>query len=228
MALLAFDTSSDRGSVAIADGPKILSEKTWDREGSHGELLTPAIEFCLREAGLEAKKLDALAIGRGPGSFTGVRVAVNAARALGFALGLPVHAFDSSEILLAQARRPDLPVAILINAYKNLLFASTFAVAECGSRRKVLPLDAYELSKISPGLAVPHVAIGDGFAVYESAMSPGMRSMCLRDPKIDDFPSAVTIAGLARDPKLSRPMVWKDIQALYIRASGAEENLSSK
>ena len=79
MLLLAFDTSTSQGGVAVFQDSHLKARHVWSREGSHGELLTPAIEKALNEAGVQAYQLDAVAIGRGPGSFTGARIAVNAA-----------------------------------------------------------------------------------------------------------------------------------------------------
>ena len=101
MFTLALDTSTSQGGVAVLEGERVLSRIVWSREKSHSEFLTPNIETCLRDAGLEVRALDRIAVGRGPGSFTGIRVAINAARALAYALSKPVFTFDTMEILAA-------------------------------------------------------------------------------------------------------------------------------
>jgi tRNA threonylcarbamoyladenosine biosynthesis protein TsaB len=123
MLLLAFDTSTSKGGVAIAEDDKILSSLTWEREGSHAELLTPAIETCLSQAGRSLKEIEALAIGNGPGSFTGVRIAVNAARTLGYSLGKSIFVFDTSELIAENCKSRGLPLAVVINAPHNFVFA---------------------------------------------------------------------------------------------------------
>ncbi|RYZ65151.1 MAG: tRNA (adenosine(37)-N6)-threonylcarbamoyltransferase complex dimerization subunit type 1 TsaB, partial [Proteobacteria bacterium] len=63
MAVLAFDTSTAQGSVALIEGEKVLGQRSWTRERSHSEFLTAEIEAVLKEANFPAKNLRALAIG---------------------------------------------------------------------------------------------------------------------------------------------------------------------
>jgi len=225
MLILAFDTSTSKGGVAVLRDDQFLCEKTWSREGSHGELLTPALQECLESAGLKTKDLDALAIGHGPGSFTGVRVTVNAARALAYALNLPVYVFDTTEIIAEAVNRHDYPVAVLINAHKNLIFASTFEW-ENGLWRRKVPLAAYELNELGSLITSPHLALGDAFDEFAPSMDQALLQNLVRDPELSDEPNPVTLGLMAYKRRDSiQPLDWKNVQALYIRPSGAEENL---
>lgn len=225
MLILAFDTSTSKGGVAVLRDDKVLAEKTWSREGSHGELLTPALQECLESAGLGTKDLDALAIGHGPGSFTGVRVTVNAARAIAFASNLPVYVFDTAEIIAEAVTRQDYPLAILINAHKNLIFASTFEWGNGVWRRKI-PLAAYELNELETIITSPHLALGDAFDEFAPSMNQALLKNLVRDPELSDEPNPVILGRMAYKRRDSvQPLDWKNVQALYIRPSGAEENL---
>lgn len=225
MLVLAFDTSTNRGSAAVLRDGAIVSRLSWDREGSHGEMLVPALEESLKKASAEASDLDAIAIGHGPGSFTGVRVAVNAAKALSYANGLPVYAFDTTELLAAGVLDQSLPVLALVNAHKNLVYASTFEWSGRGWVRK-LDLDARTVEQVQDAVKTPHVVVGDGFEEYQEHFSMGFHSKMKRDPRIPDDPVPESFANLLKDVSaLPRPLDWKAVQALYIRASGAEEKL---
>ncbi len=225
MLILAFDTSTNKGGVAVLHDGDVICEKSWSRESSHGELLTPALEHCLSSAGLKVKDLDALAIGHGPGSFTGVRVTVNAARALAYAANLPVYVFDTSEIIAEAVSRHDVPVAVLINAHKNLIFASTFKWDGAGWRRE-LPLAAYNLDELKQLVTVPHITLGDAYDEFASSMDPALLQNLIRAPQLSDEPDATIIGRMALDRRNQvQPLDWKEVQALYIRPSGAEENL---
>lgn len=94
MNLLAFDTSTEACSVALATGERLL-ERFELAPRRHAELLLPMGESLLREAGLGIDELDAVAFGRGPGAFTGVRLAVGVAQGLGLARGLPLVSVSS-------------------------------------------------------------------------------------------------------------------------------------
>src|SRR3954453_1100277 len=102
-ALIAFDTSTERMSVALQSGDRVLA-----RDGSGGAqastTLLPAIVGLLEEAGLALADLDAIAFGRGPGAFTGLRTACSVAQGLGGGAGKPVLPIDSLLVVAEAAR----------------------------------------------------------------------------------------------------------------------------
>lgn len=110
MKLLGLDTSSGQCSVALlADGQVVTRSATTARE--HAQLLLPMIDAVLAEAGLALAALDGIAFGRGPGSFTGVRIAAAATQGLAAGAGLPVLAVSDLRALAEGARRRLLPAA---------------------------------------------------------------------------------------------------------------------
>ena len=88
--LLAFDTATSAVTVAVADGDHVLASVTSIDARRHGELLAPAIVAVLAEAGVDRRQLTAIAVGVGPGPFTGLRVGLVTARTLGAVLAVPV------------------------------------------------------------------------------------------------------------------------------------------
>ena len=101
--LLALDTSSPQVCVALADGTDVLVELVSEQTMKHGEQLAPLIVRVLATAGIDRKELTAIAVGVGPGPFTGLRVGLVTARTLGFVLGIPVHGVCSLDVLAAEA-----------------------------------------------------------------------------------------------------------------------------
>ncbi|TWO69681.1 tRNA (adenosine(37)-N6)-threonylcarbamoyltransferase complex dimerization subunit type 1 TsaB [Caenimonas sedimenti] len=105
MNLLAFDTSTERMSVAVRAG---LAGPVLGFEGGGGAQtsasLIPAIQDLLAQAGLALGQLDAIVFGRGPGSFTGLRTACSVAQGLGFGSGVPVLAVDTLLAVAEEAR----------------------------------------------------------------------------------------------------------------------------
>lgn len=223
---LAFDTSSSQGGVAVLRGSQVLSRQVWIRDVSHGELLTPALQQAVSDAGLKLADIDRIAIGHGPGSFTGVRVAVNAARALGYALNKPIAAYATDEILAIGAPgTADVPLMVLINAQKNLVFASSFANVDC-RWVQTRPLALMPIDDVENIVTLKHLCLGDGFDAFQALMSPGLRARLQRDPQVSDLPLPENLGHLDQIEQHRRPaLVWKDISALYLRASGAEEKL---
>jgi tRNA threonylcarbamoyl adenosine modification protein YeaZ len=104
MILLAIETSSPRGSIALLDGAVPLYEASFPEGLLHGREVTARMDEVLRRTGLRPRDLGAVAVSRGPGSFTGLRVGVTAAKTLGFALRIPVVATSSLRVLGAAAQ----------------------------------------------------------------------------------------------------------------------------
>ncbi|MFJ4678742.1 tRNA (adenosine(37)-N6)-threonylcarbamoyltransferase complex dimerization subunit type 1 TsaB [Kitasatospora sp. NPDC088783] len=123
MLLLAFDTATPAVTAAVHDGARVLAESYEVDARRHGELLLPTIAAVLRAAGADKRDLTHLAVGVGPGPYTGLRVGLVTAAALGDALGLPVHGVCTLDAIAHQARAEGL--------------AGAFAVATDARRKEV-------------------------------------------------------------------------------------------
>lgn len=101
--ILQIETSSTNTSVVLAKNGKVIASKEKDSAGySHEKLLHPFVEEILEEVNLSMADLDAIAVGSGPGSFTGLRIGVAAAKGLCFALNIPLISVPTMEILARQ------------------------------------------------------------------------------------------------------------------------------
>jgi len=101
--LLAFDTSTPYVTVAVHDGTDVRVELFSEQRMKHGEQLAPMIEQALRRAGASPTDLTRLAVGVGPGPFTGLRVGLVTARTLGYVLDIPVTGVCSLDVLAIEA-----------------------------------------------------------------------------------------------------------------------------
>lgn len=133
--ILALDTATEACSVALwADGA-VLERAAVPGRG-HAELLLPMARALLDEAGATLARLDAIAFGRGPGAFTGVRIAASAAQALGFGLDRPVLPVSDLRALALGAMRQCAAVRVLacLDARMAEVYAAAF-VADAGLPR---------------------------------------------------------------------------------------------
>ncbi len=101
--LLAFDTATGSVTVALHDGSDVVAERRSDHAQKHGEQLAPLIQTVLTDAGLVRQDLTAIAVGVGPGPFTGLRVGLVTARTLGFVLEIPVYGVCTLDVLAVEA-----------------------------------------------------------------------------------------------------------------------------
>ncbi|MCC9310361.1 tRNA (adenosine(37)-N6)-threonylcarbamoyltransferase complex dimerization subunit type 1 TsaB [Kitasatospora sp. RB6PN24] len=168
MLLLAFDTATPAVTAAVHDGTAVLAQTYQVDARRHGELLLPAIGRVLAEAGVDKRELTAIAVGVGPGPYTGLRVGLVTAAALGHALGLPVHGVCSLDAIAHQARTEGLagPFTAATDARRKEVYWADY---DAEGRRTAGP------AVDRPGdLAVREVSVGAGALLYPEAF-PGAR-----------------------------------------------------
>lgn len=129
--LLAIDTSTEACSAALMVHDQIL-ERYQCVPRAHTQLILPMMQALLDEAGLKLRDLDALAFTRGPGSFTGIRIAASIVQACAFAADLPVVAVSSLQCLAQTAYRTlqAEQVLVVIDAHLNEVFSAAYRLQE--------------------------------------------------------------------------------------------------
>ncbi|SEK18105.1 tRNA threonylcarbamoyl adenosine modification protein YeaZ [Streptococcus equinus] len=125
MKVLAFDTSSKALSVAILDGENLLADVTVNIKKNHSINLMPAIDFLMKAVDLKPADLDRIAVAQGPGSYTGLRVAVATAKTLAYTLNIDLVGVSSLYALAAAADFEGVVVP-LIDARRNNVYAGFY------------------------------------------------------------------------------------------------------
>ncbi len=126
MKILAFDTSSSGLSVALFSNQKLLTKNTVNESGKQSELLIPTIEKTLHQNKIWYRDLDLIVSTRGPGSFTGTRIALTTARTLKIATNLPLILLNSCEVLAHKYRNKSEKIFVLIDAKADEFFYAKF------------------------------------------------------------------------------------------------------
>jgi tRNA threonylcarbamoyl adenosine modification protein YeaZ len=124
--LLAFDTATAVVSVALYDGDRVVAERSGTGAQRHAELLAPGVAGVLAEVGATARDLTDVAVGVGPGPYTGLRVGVMTARTLGAALGVPVHGVCTLDVLAAASGVGAGPFVVATDARRREVYWAAY------------------------------------------------------------------------------------------------------
>ncbi len=201
--LLAFDTATPFVTVAVHDGSDVLVELRSERSMKHGEQLAPLIEQAVRQAGIARRDLTAIAVGVGPGPFTGLRVGLVTARTLGFVLEIPVHGVCSLDVLAAEAVETGTvttPFAVATDARRKEVY---FATYDAHGTRLSGPL----VDKPA-ALATDDPVAGEGASLYPDAFG---------QPVGPAAPGAGRLARMVADGRAE----LRDPEPLYLRRPDA-------
>ncbi len=201
--ILAIDTSGTSGSMALG-----LAHTAWDKKAVHSELATVKLQELLDQANLQLRELEGLMVNVGPGSFTGIRVGLNLARTLSYALNIPICPLNSLELLTLQ-NAPDAKSAFTaIKAIQNFYYAAGFDHREGGLAQRLAPLSV-------EGERLPALS-GEFEKVLIEGQTPGFSS---------ELDARTQLDWLAKWPDSTTFLTWKEVRPVYIRASEAEEKL---
>jgi tRNA threonylcarbamoyladenosine biosynthesis protein TsaB len=222
MNILALDTCLTAVSVAVsrraAGGELLLCEASEKRSGGHAERLMPMIDTIMREAGLEFSEIDRIGVTLGPGTFTGVRVGVAAARGFALATGRPVVGMTTLALLAHQANgalgkvRVGRILAVALDARRGMVYAQLFGAAgeEVSEPLLLRPEEFAVLIGTRPVVVVG--SAGSGVANAISAAG-GLAEAILPDLA----PSARALALLAPDLAPVSP-----VRPFYLRSPDAK------
>ncbi len=126
--LLAFDTATPHVTVALHDGESVVATFESSESMRHGEMLAPGIETVLSDAGVPVAALTGVAVGVGPGPFTGLRVGLVTARTLALTRGIPVHGVCTLDILAAEAMDAGLAdFVVTTDARRKEVYLASYA-----------------------------------------------------------------------------------------------------
>ena len=221
MKLLAIETATEACSVALwLDGE--VRERFEVAPRRHTELVLPWAEELLAEAGLARAQLDAIAVGRGPGAFTGVRLAVALAQGIALALDRPVLPVSTLAALAWPARAGGNDVLAAIDARMGEVYLGWFRAEGQGLRAV-----GSEWMAAPQGVdieAADVVGVGSGFGAAEGALAQALVSkllLCdpLALPHAADLARLAAIdfaAGRAIAPDLLEPAYLRDKVALTL------------
>ncbi len=221
MKLLAFETSTSEGSVALLVDDGTINQESISTPRQQTAQLLPLARSLLADSGLRLEDLDGIAFGKGPGSFTGLRIAAAAAQGLGLATGVPLLPVSSLAATAQGLWRKDRAASTLVcvDAHMGEVYWAAYEIhrdlARVVGTEHLTPPEAVT----SAGM-VSWAAAGNGFEVYSDALArlrAGAQAVfpLARPTALDLFPQAGAdlLSGRGRPPEQANPA--------YLRSAAA-------
>ncbi|MFH8748803.1 tRNA (adenosine(37)-N6)-threonylcarbamoyltransferase complex dimerization subunit type 1 TsaB [Streptomyces rimosus] len=208
MLLLALDTATPAVTVAVHDGSHVLAEERQVDARRHGELLLPAVDRALAEAGVKLDAVSDIVVGVGPGPYTGLRVGLVTAATFAAALDVPVHGLCTLDGL-AYAAGLDEPFVVATDARRKEVYWARYADARTRLTEPAVDRPADIADQVG---GVP--AVGAGAVLYADTFT-GVRDGA------PEHQSAGALASLAAE-KLARGEDMLPPQPLYLRRPDAQ------
>jgi len=224
MLVLGIDTTTLSCSVAVANSDKVLAEYSLQSKKTHSEKLLPLIDAVVRTAGCKPGDLEGVAVSIGPGSFTGLRIGIATARALGQTLNIPLAGISTLEVLAAQIPFFHGLISPILDARRQQVYNAIFCAGEKPTRlvdERAIGLN--DLLAELAGMDERVLFIGDGVSVHRRIIQTVLGEAACFLPPEGNYIRAATVARLGLSVlNLKQGKSYLELMPSYIRHSEAE------
>jgi tRNA threonylcarbamoyladenosine biosynthesis protein TsaB len=197
MLILAIDTATDKGSLALTAGDQVLREYSLESHNSYLTRLMPGVAAILGDAGTAAADLAAVAVSAGPGNFTGLRIGLATAKTLAWSVGCPLVPVPTMEVLAAQVPPQPDPIGVVMDAKRGEVFWGRFQYSESAPQALEGP-QRLPVGELAARLAAPLLLTGPGLEAHREALNSQLAPEIALVPPELRWPRAATLARLAR------------------------------
>lgn len=235
MLTLAIDTSTSVGGVAIVDDDRLVAACALNVKRTHSERLMSMVERVVSDSDLKVRDIEAIACGVGPGSFTGVRIGVSAAKCLSYTLNIPIVGVCGLDAM-AFSVPSDGTVVSMIDAKHSRTFTASFTYQ--GAGKEPLRICDYSLEPVSQTiektlrLKRPYLFLGDGSLAYSQMLYESFgddlylmpHAMSVVSPcSVGVLGNVMMAAGHFDDPALLLPFYMRESEP-EIKLAGRENS----
>ncbi len=215
------------GSVALVEDDRVISEFALNLQTTHGQRLLPTIEQLLESSHCPIELIDGFAVALGPGSFTGLRIALSSVKGLAMASGRPVVGVSTLEALALNLYSSRHLVCPLLDARKKEVYTALFRFEQEDNLVKLKEESVIPPEAILAEIKQTTIFLGDGADLYRDLIKKKLGDMALFAPINLRYPRAVNVARLAL-PRFQRgeAMEIEFLIPTYLRRSEAELKFS--
>lgn len=217
MNILALETSALTASVAVLSGGRVAAEISLTTGLTHSQTLMPMVDFCLNWAKLAPADIGLYAVTSGPGSFTGLRIGVAAAKALAYACGKKCVGVPTL-LALAHNIAGDGLIAPIMDARRGQVYCALYE-RKGGRLTELMPPSAEDITAFCAAIKGEAVFVGDGVDVYSDEISAIMNGRALFAPPQLRLQRAASVAAAALSLE---PVSPAELSVTYLRKPQAE------
>lgn len=225
MKVLALETSTIAGSIAIADAGELIGELRINVKVAHAERLMNSVNWLLNASRLSVKDIDAFAVSIGPGSFTGLRIGLSTAKGFSYATNKPLVSVPTLDAFARTLPFCSSLICPMLDARKNEVYTGLYKW-EGGMCKKIISETAVnpaDFLKDMENIKETIVFMGDGTKIYKKLITDILKNKAIFAPASKMSPSASSVAEIALE-KLKQGLTADPVSLtpFYIRKSEAE------
>ena len=231
MKILVLESSGLVASVALMEENSMICEFTMNHKKTHSQTLLPMVDEMMKITGFNKKELDAVAISKGPGSFTGLRIGSATAKGLSQALNIPVISVSSLEGLAANLYGTEDLICPIMDARRSQVYAGIFQYEgeKLVTRMEDDAVSVADLISMLNEKGEPVIFLGDGVPVYQKLLEEGLTVPYRLAPSHMNRQRAGAVGVLAVQYfKEGKTETSRDHKPEYLRKSQAERELLEK
>lgn len=230
--LLSIDTSTSASSVSLTAGDvykgELLASLVLNSKITHSRRLLTSIEWIFAESELSIDDIDGIAVGLGPGSFTGLRIAMATVKGLAMAAGKPLLGVSTLDALAFNCSG-EKPVCAVLDARKKEVYTAWYEKDEFGIMRRQGDIRAIRPEQLASEITDPVLMVGDGMFTYGNMFREKLGTLLTIAPLPLHYPTAAAIGFLCAEKLKNGDVLDLDsVAPLYVRASDAELSLVRK
>ena len=229
MRILAIETSTMAGSVALSDAGQLVSEYLLNIKVTHSERLLTAIDRVLEDAGIPMNKIDGFALSIGPGSFTGLRIGTSTVKGLAFAAHKPIVGVPTLDAMAENLPFTDHLVCPILDARKKEVYTALYKRTKEGKMEKLTEDLAIKPKDLTNRIHDKVVFLGDGIDVYQELIKENLGDLAVFAPFHLRLPRASSVAMLGLDEfRRNNTLNLAQFIPRYVRLSEAEEKYNER
>ena len=229
MLILGIETATPQVGCAVAGHEGVLASAHSSRGQRQAESLAPMIEFVCAQADIELADLGAIAVDVGPGLFTGLRVGISTAKAMAYALQIPMVPVSSLDLLAFPVRNSSRLIAAVVDARRGEVFQASYLQVPGGVQRITAPsvTAPRDLAGELMASADEVLLVGDGARRYQEEFVD-LTNVIVADAGLA-YPNAGSLVQLAHAQALREEFMphW-ELQPVYLRKPDAEINWETR